>query len=166
VNGLLAAIFWTSTVVSPQGSIVDSFSVRPADEFRGWSYSALEYQKEFVGIETQFDIGHDFSNGPLQRITSMSLTDDLGAWLGHGFYNEIGISEKYSLGFTFLPGVYHQADEVDLGGWIMFRSGVQLNYQVLDNFYLAISYDHRSSGDIWTFNPGLETWQIKFRTYI
>ena len=166
MNGLLAAIFWTSTVVSPQGSIVDSFSVRPADEFRGWSYSALEYQKEFVGIETQFDIGHDFSNGPLQRITSMSLTDDLGAWLGHGFYNEIGISEKYSLGFTFLPGVYHQADEVDLGGWIMFRSGVQLNYQVLDNFYLAISYDHRSSGDIWTFNPGLETWQIKFRAYI
>ena len=166
VNGLLAAIFWTSTAINPQDSIINNVSIKSSDEFRAWSYSTLEYQKEYVGNEIQFDFGHDFSNGPLQRITSISMTDDLGTWLGHGFYNEIEFFENFSLGFSFIPGAYYEGKEVDLGGWIMFRSGVQLNYNFLEDFSVSFAFDHRSSGDIWRFNPGLETWQIKFRTYL
>ncbi len=166
MNGFLAAIFWTSAFVSPHGSIFDDVSAKPSGEFRTLSFSTLEYQKQIVGSELQVDLAHGFSNGPLQRISSLSVTDDLGIWFGHGFYNEISLFEKSSLGLSFVPGLYYQADEVDLGGWIMFRSGVQLNYELQDNFFISICFDHRSSGDIWKYNPGLESWQIKFRTYI
>jgi hypothetical protein len=166
VNGLLAAIFWTSAVINPQASIIDSISAKPSEVFTSTGLALLEYQKEIIGTEIQFDFGHKFTNGPLQRITSVSLTDQLGTWVGHGFYNEIEIPNNFSFGFSFLPGLYHQVDEVDLGGWIMFRSGVQLNYDFSEEFSISFCYDHRSSGDIWDFNPGLETWQIKFRSYI
>ena len=42
----------------------------------------------------------------------------------------------------------------------MFRSGVELEYKVNYDWHVALSYDHRSSGDIWKYNPGMET--LKF----
>ena len=39
----------------------------------------------------------------------------------------------------------------------MFRSGIELEFK-LDNLWnISFAYDHRSSGDIWKYNPGLET---------
>ena len=166
MNGLLAAIFWTSAVINPQASVLTGMSEKPSATFRSIGFSSLEYQKDFVGTEIQLDLAHKFSNGPLQRVSSLSVTDQMGTWVGHGFYNEINIPDNFSIGFSFLPGVYHRGNEVDLGGWLMFRSGVQLNYNLSDRVSISICFDHRSSGDIWNFNPGLETWQIKFRSYL
>ena len=166
VNGLLAAIFVTSAVINPKGSIIESVAVEPTQEFRSQSISIVEYQKEVVGTELQFEFGHDTAYGPLQRISSISITDQQGLWVGYGFYNEIEVSEDFSLSFSFIPGLYNQANEVDLGGWLMFRSGIQLNYNLTNQYVLSLSFDHRSSGDLWEFNPGLETWQIKLRSYL
>ena len=51
-------------------------------------------------------------------------------------------------------------DEEDLGGWIMFRSGIELEYTLNNDWKISIGYDHRSSGDIWEYNPGMETVKI------
>ena len=42
----------------------------------------------------------------------------------------------------------------------MFRSGVELEYKVSSDWNISVGYDHRSSGDIWEYNPGMET--LKF----
>ena len=46
---------------------------------------------------------------------------------------------------------------MDLGGWLMFRSGIELEYKIGKLWNMSIAYDHRSSGDLWKYNPGLET---------
>ena len=51
-------------------------------------------------------------------------------------------------------------NEEDLGGWLMFRSGVELEYFINANWAISLGYDHRSSGDLWEYNPGLETVKI------
>ena len=55
---------------------------------------------------------------------------------------------------------YVKNNEEDLGGWIMFRSGVELEYSINTSWKLYLGYDHRSSGDIWKYNPGMETIKI------
>ena len=59
--------------------------------------------------------------------------------------------------FNFdLPGIYVKNSEEDLG-WIMFRSGIELEYSINNHWKISIGYDHRSSGDLWKYNPGMET---------
>ena len=77
------------------------------------------------------------------------------AWIW--FIKKVKLNDKFNLNFDFLPGVYLQNNEVDLGGWLMFRSGIELEYQLGNIWKISIAYDHRSSGDIWEYNPGLET---------
>ena len=166
MNGFLAALFWTSTIVSPNASIIDGLLKKPAQPFRNYSYSVLEYNKELVGSEIQISQSRPFTNGPLQGVVSLSMTDQRGFWAGYGFYNDFDLTQDFDIGFSFIPGVYSRGDEVNLGGWLMFRSGLHLNYSLTENTSISLSYDHRSSGDLWKFNPGLETWQMTFRNYI
>ncbi len=42
----------------------------------------------------------------------------------------------------------------------MFRSGVESEYTLGSEWNISIGYDHRSSGDIWKYNPALETLKI------
>ena len=65
--------------------------------------------------------------------------------------------DKIDLNFDFFPGIYFQNNEVDLGGWLMFRSGIELEYSLNSDWKISIGYDHRSSGDLWKYNPGMET---------
>ena len=166
MNGFLAALFWTSTVVTPDNSILNGVEKKVTPPYQSLSYNTVEYQKEIVGQEIQYSRHSGLSVGPLKVVASSSLTDDNGLWFGYGFYNEFKLSKEFGFGFSFLPGVYSRGSEVDLGGWLMFRSGIELNYVLNNNMTVTISYDHRSSGDIWAFNPGLETWQIGIRSYI
>ena len=99
--------------------------------------------------------------GPLKPIFSASLTDQNGFWIGAGFENQLRIIDNISATFSFMPGIYSQGQEEDLGGWLMFRSGIGLRYDYSDQMGISIIYDHRSSGDIWDYNPGMETMQIK-----
>ena len=77
-----------------------------------------------------------------------------------GFSNTLRLSDAYQVNLRFLPGVYSRGKDVDLGGWIMFRSEIGLEYHISDNWGVSVSFDHRSSGDIWPYNPGMETIQL------
>ena len=60
-----------------------------------------------------------------------------------------------------MPGLYLGNGEFDLGGWLEFRSGLEVGFQASDGWRLALAYDHRSNGGIFAQNPGIETVQIK-----
>ena len=105
---------------------------------------------------------HTFLSSTSQAATkSISLTDQGGLWLGYGFIRKVELNHAFNLNFDFFPGVYVKNNEEDLGGWIMFRSGIELEYLINTDWKISLGYDHRSSGDIWEYNPGLETIQIK-----
>ena len=49
----------------------------------------------------------------------------------------------------------------------MFRSGLELEYNIDPRWKVSLCYDHRSSGDIWEYNPGMETIKISLiKTFI
>ena len=85
----------------------------------------------------------------------MSITDEGGLWLGYGFIKKVNLTRSFNLNFDLFPGIYVQNNEVDLGGWLMFRSGIELEYEFGSLWNISIAYDHRSSGDIETINVSL-----------
>ena len=166
MNGFLAAMFWTSTLITPDQLGLSNGEIEEPLPFNLAGYSRLEFQKDTIGQELQYVRGHDIFYGDLQAVSSFSITDQGGIWFGHGLYNELALNDIVSVGLSFIPGVYIQGDEVDLGGWLMFRSGLECILPINSTSSISISYDHRSSGDIWPFNPGLESWQVRLRTYM
>ena len=160
MNGVIAFAFWTSTLLSPETSLVDGLETIEAAGTNKLSYSQVWFQKEHIGSEIAFSTSTNYSFGPLQPIYSLSLTSHNGLWIGAGFSNTISLTDTLNAKFSFLPGIYSRGNDVDLGGWLMFKSGIGLEYEVKEKLAVTISFDHRSSGDIWAYNPGMETFQI------
>jgi hypothetical protein len=160
LNGVIAFAFWTSTFLNPDASLVDGLETIDAAGTNKFSYSQVWFQKERIGSEIAFSRYTNYSFGPLQPIYSLSLTSHNGLWIGAGFSNTISLTDTLNAKFSFLPGIYSRGDDVDLGGWLMFKSGIGLEYEVKEKLAFTISFDHRSSGDIWDYNPGMETVQI------
>ena len=131
-----------------------------------YSYSAVYFQKEKTGHELGFSRLSDRGFGPLQTVYSFSMTDKGGGWVGYGLENLISVGKNINLIMSFVPGIYHQGEDHNLGGWLMFRSGLSFEYRLSDSLAFGISYDHRSSGDIWEYNPGMETLRIQFKKWI
>ena len=121
------------------------------------TFSSVEFQDKIIGSEIQYSYYLDRKYGPVQPGYSVSITDEGGLWLGSGFIKKVNFTNNFSLNFDFFPGIYIQNNEVDLGGWLMFRSGIELEHKLGSHWNISIAYDHRSSGDIWRYNPGLET---------
>ena len=160
MNGLIAAAFWTSTLLHPNYSLLDGLGRHGVDSYQVASISIVQFQKQNIGYEISATRTIPFSYGPLQPIFAISVTSGGGLWAGYGAYNEIKADDNLSVGLSFVPGIYESGSEVDLGGWLMFRSGLHLNYDISNLWRLSLTYDHRSSGDLWEFNPGMETVQL------
>ena len=160
LNGVIAAAFWTSTLLNPDYSILNGFPENEVTAYNSVMISSVEFQRETIGKEIGFKKTNPVSFGPLQPVSAISVTEKNGVWAGYGFYNEVISSDLLSIGFSFIPGLYYANDEVDLGGWLMFRSGVHLNIKLADFWRLSLGFDHRSSGDLWQYNPGMETFQL------
>ena len=165
MNGTLAAIFLTSSLFDPEISLVRSTAPIESAPYQAVGLAKVEFQKKQVGNELNWMTGSTVAYGPLQRINSVSLTNDRGLWVGTGFTNPISLNDYFSLRFSFLPGIYVRGTEVDLGGWLMFRSVAAVELTIASDIAVSVAYDHRSSGDIWSYNPGLETWQFQVIQY-
>ena len=156
-GGIYAVLFSISTVLSYENPIKNGFPMSITNSYIKNSWSAVEFQNKFVGQEVQYSFYEDNKFGPLQRGRSISLTDQGGIWLGYGFIRKVELNNAFNFNFDFFPGVYVKNNEEDLGGWIMFRSGIELEYSINTDWKISLGYDHRSSGDIWEYNPGMET---------
>ena len=166
-GGIYAVLFSISTILSFEDPIKNGFPESKAESYAKYSLSNVEFQNQIVGKEIQYSFYGNKRFGPLQRGQSISLTDQGGLWVGYGFIRKVRLNEAFSLNFDFFPGVYFKNREENLGGWLMFRSGIELEYNIDSNWKVSLGYDHRSSGDIWDYNPGMETIKIGFiKTFI
>ncbi len=159
-GGIYAVLFSISTIISLENPIKNGFPRGTAKSYLKHSVSAVEFQNKIVGQEVQYSFYESTKFGPLQRGRSISLTDQGGLWLGYGFIRKVELNNAFNFNFDFFPGLYLKNNEEDLGGWIMFRSGIELEYSINTNWKISLGYDHRSSGDIWKYNPGMETVKI------
>ena len=159
-GGIYAILFSIATITSEENPIRNGFPNVYTHPYEKITFSMVEFQDEIIGNELQYSHYLNRKYGPVQPGYSVSITDEGGAWFGAGFIRKVNLFDNFVLNFDFFPGIYIQNDEVDLGGWLMFRSGIGLEYQFGNLWSVIIAYDHRSSGDIWKYNPGLET--IKF----
>ena len=159
-GGIYAVLFSISTILSYENPIKNGFPKSIAKSYTKHSLSAVEFQNEIVGQEVQYSFYENKKFGPLQRGRSISLTDQGGLWLGYGFIRKVELNQALSFNLDFFPGVYLKNNEEDLGGWIMFRSGIELEYSINTDWKISLGYDHRSSGDIWKYNPGMETFKM------
>ena len=159
-GGIYAVLFSVSTILSFENPIKNGFPEGPAESYAKYSLSNVEFQNEIVGKEFQYSFYENKRFGPLQRGQSISVTDQGGIWVGYGFIRKVRLSNALHFNFDFFPGVYLKNNEEDLGGWLMFRSGLELEYTIDPLWRVSLCYDHRSSGDIWEYNPGMETIKI------
>ena len=159
-GGIYAVLFSVSTILSFENPIKNGFPEGPAESYAKYSLSNVEFQNEIVGKEFQYSFYENKRFGPLQRGQSISVTDQGGIWVGYGFIRKVRLSNAFHFNFDFFPGVYLKNNEEDLGGWLMFRSGLELEYTIDSRWRVSFCYDHRSSGDIWEYNPGMETVKI------
>ena len=159
-GGIYAVLFSISTILSYENPILNGFPESVTSSYTKHSLSGVEFQSKIVGQEIQYSFYENKKFGPLQRGRSISITDQGGLWLGYGFIRKVKLNDILNFNLDFFPGVYIKNREEDLGGWIMFRSGIELEYSINNNWKISIGYDHRSSGDIWDYNPGMETVKI------
>ena len=159
-GGIYAVLFSIVTISSAENPIKNGFPKIFTQPYEKATFSMVEFQDKIVGTEVQYSHYLDKKYGPIQPGFSISITDQGGLWLGSGFIKKVNLTNNFNLNFDFFPGIYVQNNEVDLGGWLMFRSGIELEYKIGNLWNISIGYDHRSSGDIWIYNPGLETIKI------
>ena len=162
MNGILALTFWASSFIHPELPLTDGLTKTDVIGRQTLSVGAVQFQKDFVGSEVGFFQASPTSFGPLQPSFAVSVTDAKGLWFGVGFTNLFTIKENNFVSLSFLPGIYDKGEEEDLGGWLMFRSGVEVGHYINSDWFVSLQYDHRSSGDIWSYNPGIETFQFRF----
>ena len=161
-GGIYAVLFSISTVLSYENPIENGFPQSITKSYVKHSLSAVEFQNKIVGQEVQYSFFENRKFGPLQRGRSISLTDQGGLWFGYGFIRKVKLNNNFNFNFDFFPGLYFKGKEEDLGGWLMFRSGIELELFINRDWTISLGYDHRSSGDLWDYNPGMETIKISF----
>ena len=159
-GGIYAVLFSLSTILSYENPIKNGFPESVAESYKKYTWSNVEFQNQIVGKEIQYSSYEQKKFGPLQRGRSISITDQGGIWAGYGFINKVKLTDSLDFNFDFFPGFYLKNNEEDLGGWVMFRSGIELEYRLFSDWKISIGYDHRSSGDLWEYNPGMETIKI------
>ena len=166
-GGIYAVLFSISTILSYENPMKNGFPVRAAQSYTKYTWSDVEFQNQIVGKEIQYSFYEKKKFGPLQRGQSISITDQGGIWVGYGFTRKVKLTDAFNFNFDFFPGFYFKNSEEDLGGWVMFRSGIELEYAIYRSWKISIGYDHRSSGDLWKYNPGMETIKISIvKTHI
>ena len=159
-GGIYAVLFSISTILSYENPIKNGFPESIVESYTKYTWSDVEFQNQIIGKEIQYSFYEKKKFGPLQRGRSISITDQGGIWAGYGFIRKVKLTDTLDFNFDFFPGFYLKNNEEDLGGWVMFRSGIELEYRLVSDWKISIGYDHRSSGDLWKYNPGMET--IKF----
>ena len=166
-GGIYAVLFSISTILSYENPMKNGFPVSAAESYTKYTWSDVEFQNKIVGKEIQYSLYENKKFGPLQRGQSISITDQGGIWAGFGFIRKVKLTDALNFNFDFFPGLYFKNSEEDLGGWVMFRSGIELEYAIYRSWKISIGYDHRSSGDLWEHNPGMETIKISIiKTHI
>lgn len=100
--------------------------------------------------------------GPFVIGYGLSATTSGAVWAGVGIIHTVELpGSRAYLQSHFMPGIYMRGDDVDLGGPINARAGVELGWETENGIRLGLSVDHRSHGGLFERNPGVETVQFR-----
>ena len=99
--------------------------------------------------------------GKLSPITGGFFTEK------SAFYLYSGVQAEYELGSltitpSFAPGYYNYGSGKDLGYPLEFKSEIQMSFNLSDNSYLGMSYNHISNASLGTKNPGANSYMLNF----
>ena len=129
------------------------------------SVGDVVFQEATVGEEFYLRKQTGLARGPFQLTYGASVTDAGGVWVGIGNTTTYTTANnRWYAQFHTMPGLYLKGDEVDLGGSIQFRSGIEIGYENRAGVRMGLSVDHRSNAGLDSRNPGLET--VQFRVSI
>jgi hypothetical protein len=139
----------------------DCLGARAIEPRWGLSAGAVAFQEDIEGGEIALRRDFGVMLGPFQPTLGLSTASGGATWLGAGvLYTLEGPFDLYLQGHV-MPGLYLPAGGRDLGGSLQFRSGIELGYEASSGLRLGLAFDHRSNADLFSYNPGLETLQLR-----
>jgi hypothetical protein len=120
----------------------------------------FDYRAVGADLYLRRDTGRAF--GPFRIGYGLSVTSNASVWAGAGIVHTVRLPGRGAyLESHFMPGVYLRGDDVDLGGPVNVRAGVELGWEWDTGARIGLSIDHRSNGGLFEFNPGVETVQLR-----
>ena len=126
--------------------------------------SAGEWVERNASPQGEVYLRYDFGvrRGPFRTVAGLSVAESGETWAGIGntYFFNIGDGGLYGE-LHAMPGVYFDNGGFDLGGEIVFRSGIELGFEDRSGWRYALTYDHRSNAGLYDDNPGVETVQFK-----
>jgi len=141
----------------------DSSNETELNFFTGmFDFSDEKQSSGLLGIQHQTeDLFRNSFLGKLSPITGGFFTEK------SAFYLYSGVQAEYELGSltitpSFAPGYYNYGSGKDLGYPLEFKSEIQMSFNLSDNSYLGMSYNHISNASLGTKNPGANSYMLNF----
>ncbi len=116
---------------------------------------------ETIAREIYLSYDHATRYGPFQPTAGLSFTDEGAIWIGIGA-KWTATADRFFFEASLLPGLTARGDGPDLGGIVHFRSAIAVGYLFDSDATLALTLDHRSNGDLFETNPGMDTVGIRY----
>jgi lipid A 3-O-deacylase len=80
-----------------------------------------------------------------------------GALYGYGGFGlDVAIGKHWILTPNAAVGAFERGDGTDLGSWVEFRTGAELDYHFADQSRLGVAFHHISNAGLTKQNPGEE----------
>lgn len=163
MDGTLAMIFLAASLSDMSLTYCKDGCVREQDATArlNFSLARVQYQDKFTSNEiyVSYEFGKKF--GPFQPTVAASATDLGSVWIGAGATWERSLGDFFVTS-SLMPGIYTAGSGHNLGSVLEFRSILGAGYEFRNGGRIAVTYDHRSNGDIANRNPGLETVAVRY----
>jgi hypothetical protein len=90
-------------------------------------------------------------------------TENGSAWAGVGVSYTLrpGNGALFVRG-SFMPGLYHQGNGIDLGGPLEFATGIEVGTELRNGGQISLLLEHRSNAAIYSTNPGMNTLSVQY----
>ena len=133
--------------------------------YNTFSMGETYFQQAHTGEELYYRRDTGKANGPFQHIWGFSASKDGEFWIGAGqSWTQPYFKDRGYMQFHAMTGLYENGNGTDIGGPIMFRTGIEIGYKAKNDVRIGLGFDHRSHLGIHGDNPGLET--LHFRVSI
>ena len=108
---------------------------------------------------TEFRLEYRHPNIWHQLYPSLGLmvNTDGGVYGVLGVNYDINLTQKITLTPFTGVGIYTDNDSKDLGGPIQFRSGMELAYELDNDYRVGLNFSHMSNASLYESNPGVES---------
>lgn len=98
----------------------------------------------------------------LRPTIGLNVDNDAAIYGYGGFSWDLPLGHSFYVTPSFMIGAYSQGDSKDLGGWLEFRSGIEVAYAFDDGSRIGVAFNHMSNARIYDNNPGSETVLIDY----